>query len=898
MAHAPLLQRSGGSDDHPRIVSAQGLRRLRKELPSRYLEVCLLAVGLVTVGAVVFEGHTTYWGEVPALLYAPLPFLLWAAVRFGPGGLSTSLLVTALLAIWGGAHDRGPFAALSPTENVFASQMFLVVMCVPLMFLAAAIHERGETERALRLSDELLSRTEAFSLVMVTHVGLDGRWLKVPATLCELLGYTEEELLAGHFKDVTHPNDFMADWSQCLRLISGEIRSFDLEKRYVHKDGHVIWAYLNCSAVTDDDGKVVYFLTYIKDISRRKRMEEALRESEERYRAIVEGQTDLVCRYLPDTTLTFVNEAYCRYFGKSQGELIGQSFLKLLPEEARDAARDHVRSLCENPRVEHDEHPVVACDGERRWQQWVYHVILDGMGRIVELQAVGRDITDRKRAEEALRFSEDKFAKAFQSSPGAFAIARQSDGKHLEVNERWEELAGYTRQEALGRTTLELQLYENPEDRKRLLALIQDQGWVRNFELNLRRKSGEIRVASFSAETVKIGGEACLMVILQDITERKQTEQLLSQSQRRYTLATTAGRVGLWDWNLETNEIYVDAHLKALLGYRDDEIGNHIDEWSRQIHPEDLPAMMSAAVAHIEGRCPSFEMEHRMVRKDGTVGWFLGRGTLILGQDGERRMVGTDTDISDRKLAEEAARRSEEALRESHARIEDLAGRLIVAQEQERKHIARELHDDLSQQVAALSIGLGKLERQIPEPDESIRNQIIKLEERISCLLERIRQLSHKLHSSILEHVDLPTALRHYCSEFSEQDKIAVALDIRDGSETVSAEVALCVYRIAQEALRNVARHSGAKRAELKLAIGGEALELHVADRGMGFDPEQLKEHRGLGLISMEERVKLLHGNFQVNTRLGSGTELRVQIPLKGTSHLEASHEKSKSAAG
>ena len=450
----------------PVIVSAQGLRSLRKVLPSRYLEAGLLAAGLVAVGIVAFERHTAYWGEVPALLYAPLPFLLWAAVRFGPGGLSTSLLVTALLAIWGGAHERGPFAALSPTENVFALQMFLVVMCVPLMFLAAAIHERGETERALRLSDERLSRTEAFSLVMVTHVGLDGRWLKVPATLCELLGYTEEELLAGYFKDVTHPDDFMADWSQCLRLISGEIRSFDLEKRYIHKDGHVIWVYLNCSAVTDDDGKLVYFLTYIKDISRRKRMEEALRESEERYRAIVEGQTDLVCRYLPDTTLTFVNEAYCRYFGKSRRELIGQSFLKLLPEEARAAARDHVRSLCENPRVEHDEHPVVGRGGERRWQQWVDHVILDDLGGIVELQAVGRDITDRKRVEEALRFSEDKFSKAFQSSPHAFAIARRSDGKHLEVNERWEELVGYTRQEALGRTTLELQLYENPRRSK------------------------------------------------------------------------------------------------------------------------------------------------------------------------------------------------------------------------------------------------------------------------------------------------------------------------------------------------------------------------------------------------------------------------------------------------
>ena len=131
-------------------------------------------------------------------------------------------------------------------------------------------------EEALRENQERLARTEDFSLVMATHVGLDGRWLRVPPTLCELLGYTEEELLAGYFKHVTHPDDFEADWNQCQRLIRGEIQSFDLEKRHLHKDGHIIWVYLNCSIVTDAKGKPVHFLTYIRDITRRKRAEEQL----------------------------------------------------------------------------------------------------------------------------------------------------------------------------------------------------------------------------------------------------------------------------------------------------------------------------------------------------------------------------------------------------------------------------------------------------------------------------------------------------------------------------------------------------------------------------------------------------------------------------------------------
>ena len=129
---------------------------------------------------------------------------------------------------------------------------------------AAAEIERKRAEDALRESEERLARAEKSSLVMVTHADLEGRWLKVPPTLCELLGYSEEELLGGYSKEVTHPDDFEAGWRECQRLIRGEIKSFDLEKRYIHRDGHVVWAYINCSMVTDSKGSPVYFLAYIR----------------------------------------------------------------------------------------------------------------------------------------------------------------------------------------------------------------------------------------------------------------------------------------------------------------------------------------------------------------------------------------------------------------------------------------------------------------------------------------------------------------------------------------------------------------------------------------------------------------------------------------------------------
>jgi PAS domain S-box-containing protein len=148
------------------------------------------------------------------------------------------------------------------------------------------ITARKQAEAALHESEERLARTETFSLVMVTHVDLEGRWLKVPPTLCDLLGYTEGELLGHRFHEVTHPEDIDADWSQCLRLIRGEIKSFDLEKRYIRKDGSVVWAYINCSVVTDAQDKPIHFITYIRDITNRKLNEEKLRAYQESLRQL------------------------------------------------------------------------------------------------------------------------------------------------------------------------------------------------------------------------------------------------------------------------------------------------------------------------------------------------------------------------------------------------------------------------------------------------------------------------------------------------------------------------------------------------------------------------------------------------------------------------------------
>jgi PAS domain S-box-containing protein len=734
--------------------------------------------------------------------------------------------------------------------------------------------ERRESEERLRLALEA-GRMGVWEWDVGTNAV---KWSRENFTILGLAPFTFEPDYHT-WADRVHPDDLPAALGELNRAIA-EKGEFRYEYRVIWPDGTVRWVENHGKPVYDDGGQCRKVSGLIVDITERKQADEALRQSEARYRAIVEDQTELVCRVLPGGRYTFVNEAYCRYFDLKSEELIGRTFQPFIYPEDAVKVNQLLASITPNNPVGTLEHRVVLPDGEVRWQQWTERGIFDEQGRLLEFQCVGRDVTqrkqaeerlmeseaqlrlltelipqhvwtgfpgnvadfrnqrwldytgmtieeareqgwmtalhpddhgpvlnaireassqkrnyeveerlrrhdgqyrwflaraipqldeegniimwygtntdieDRKQAEEALRLSEDKFSKAFRSSPDAFAISRQGDGMILEVNERWEEILGYTRDEAVGRTAWELQIYLDPGERVRLISLVRERGSVRDFEVDIRKKSGEIRNVLVSAEPIMIRDEPCLILILRDVTERKRTG--------------------------------------------------------------------------------------------------------------------------------EALRESEEALRKSYARIEDLAGRLIAAQEDERRHIARELHDDLNQQVAALAIGISRLKRQLTDAGPAVQEQIAKLREKTDWLSERIRQVSHELHSSILQHIGLPAALNSYCAEFSDREGITVTLDIQDGVEAVSPDAALCLYRIAQESLHNIARHSGARSAIVALAQVNGAIELRVADQGAGFDPGQAREGRGLGLVSMEERVKLLHGNFVLTTRPGEGTELKAQIPLRG----------------
>lgn len=215
---------------------------------------------------------------------------------------------------------------------------------------------------------------------------------------------------------------------------------------------------------------------------------------------------------------------------------------------------------------------------------------------------------------------------------------------------------------------------------------------------------------------------------------------------------------------------------------------------------------------------------------------------------------------------------SEDALRH-------LAGRLITAQEEERQRISRELHDDLVQTVASLAIGISRVRRQLPAGVDSAGTELSTLQTRISSLANDIRQLSHQLHPAVLEHAGLITALKAFTAEFSRLENVEIAFTAPETSPAIPADIALCVYRLVQESLRNVVKHSGAQAAEVSLEVSDDDLNVTIADHGRGFDTD--RRAGGLGMVSLQERVRLCHGSLQISSQINVGTIVTARIPLR-----------------
>jgi signal transduction histidine kinase len=260
-------------------------------------------------------------------------------------------------------------------------------------------------------------------------------------------------------------------------------------------------------------------------------------------------------------------------------------------------------------------------------------------------------------------------------------------------------------------------------------------------------------------------------------------------------------------------------------------------------------------------------MEYRLRRHDGEYRWILDSGVPRLDHAGRfAGYIGSGVDVTDHKRAEESL----------HA----LGGRLIEAQEQERRHIARELHDDISQKLAMLSIELQQLSRSLPDSQPDARKRVESLIHGTSQVISDVHGLSHQLHSAKLEAIGLIPTMMGFCRELAEQRDVQIDFTHRGVPDKVSFPLSVCLFRVLQEGLNNAVKHSGVRRFEARLERVGDELQLTIRDEGIGFDAGREMYGEGIGLISMNERLSLVKGTLSITSRPQHGTLITARCPL------------------
>ncbi|MBS2132306.1 PAS domain-containing protein (plasmid) [Burkholderia thailandensis] len=365
--------------------------------------------------------------------------------------------------------------------------------------------------------------------------------------------------------------------------------------------------------------------------------------------------------------------------------------------------------------------------------------------------------------------------------------------------------------------------------------------------------------------------------------ERHRAAIALKESEERFQLAISGATAGLWDWNPQTGAIYLSPHFKEILGYDGDELPDQMRILLEAIHPDDIDRVKASLTAHLE-HGHAYDVEYRMRSRSDGFRWIQSRGQALWNHAGEPyRMVGWIMDVTDRKRADVALRESREELQHLSANVQHL-------REEEKTRVARELHDDLGQQLTALQMEVSNIENHADAPGTALVGaDLHNIYALINQLVVSVRQIATDLRPAMLDDLGVIPAIEWFTDQFSARYGVRVIRHIGGGDIDFNRESSTALYRIVQEALTNVARHSGATVVTLEIARRDPDCIVSIVDDGRGCASDRRPARNSFGLLGMRERVAGLGGDLQIRTAPDQGFALSVSLPLAG---IEGEHGK------
>jgi PAS domain S-box-containing protein len=349
---------------------------------------------------------------------------------------------------------------------------------------------------------------------------------------------------------------------------------------------------------------------------------------------------------------------------------------------------------------------------------------------------------------------------------------------------------------------------------------------------------------------------------------KRKAEAILSESEKRFRVMADTTPALIWMSDDKGNVTYLNERRLSFTG--SDPNGGYGETWKTYIHPDDLKNVLDTFSGALKCHL-SFSQQYRLRRQDGVYRWMFDVASPRMSGDGSfAGFIGSAVDVTDQKMAQEA--------------LEKVSGQLIEAQEKERTRLARELHDDICQRLAMLSIKIEKATKGVRRGQNSVADQLEQIWQQCSDLTGDVQALSHELHPSILDNLGLATAVKSFCREVAEQNGVVVEFVTRDIPNSLSREISLSLFRVIQEALHNAVKYSGQKYFEVRLGGGDGAIHLQISDRGVGFDVASIRNNGGLGLVSMAERIYQVNGTFKIDSHPNGGTRILASVPVAAQS--------------
>lgn len=1012
---------------HPRVAWGR----------NRSVEALLLLLGLIGVGIAVFGEAIHITAQDSPLAFLTVPVLVWTAFRFSQRETATAIFLLAAMAVWGTLNRLGPFALDSLNESLLLVYVFMGVIAIMALALAAGVSERqraeetiqeGETrlrlllqelpallwltdaalritfvqgaglatlklaphemvgttvtdhfpdesedspvfahrralrgepcsyevafrdrvfqayvepmrgreraivgcvgmalditerkqaEDALRLAHDELEkkvqeRTEALTKAnaalwneiaertrvedslkrnqmqlseaqQLAHVGswdwdIAANTITWSDELYRIYGLKPREISItyGTFVGCLHPDDNLFVQGIVEQALKDH-QPFSAYHRIVRPDGAVRLVHARGTVVADRAGNPIRMYGMTQDMTDLKRAEAALRESEERFRSFMNNSPAVAWMKDERGRHVYLNEPFERRFNRTLEAVRNKTDFDLWPQDIARELRANDQLVLSSGKPLETVETVPTPDGQTRFWLVYKFPFQDASGNRF-VGGMAADITERKRAEEALRESEERFRNAFAQAAVGLAMTDRH-GRFLHVNKRYCAMTGYAEHELY---RMEFLAITHPDDRARSMEFVRQllAGEINSFVIQKRyvRKSGDLVWVQNSISAVRDdrGSPVNMIAIAEDITERKQAEDALQKSEERYRSAIAALEEGVFLQDADGVIRACNSSAERILGLSADQImglTSYDPRW-RAIHEDGSPFPGEAHPTTITLRTgkPCRNVVMGVHKPDGTLTW-ISVNTQPLAREQRARpyaVVASFFDITERKRAE--------VIRQH------LLGKVMSVQEEERRRIARELHDETGQSLTSLLVGLRSLE-EMPSA-EAMRARVAELREIAAQALSEVKRLALGLRPSVLDDLGLEAALRRSAGEFTQAHGIPVDMYANGlDDHRLPAPVESALYRIVQEALTNVAKHAAATWVSVLLRSTPSDVRVIIEDNGCGFDADSVVQSgpagERLGLHGMRERAMLLNGSIKVESAPGRGTAIYVRIPIE-----------------